>query len=163
MLQHIETLIQDQWAQRDNSTIGRVFKQESHQHWKEEEEKRGQITKETKKRAFNLVSVWVKTGRNSQTKGKMNNFCIVDFEEMVVANVLPAMEITLDVTHVERSPLNAVAYWNTDPRSMGTNRQFHNWMSVQTRRIPKLNRGRTKERKNYKRDKKKHSILLVCG
>ena len=77
----------------------------------------------------------VKTGRNNQTKGKKNNFCIVYFEEVVVANVLIAMEVTLDVTHFERSPLKAPASINTDPRSMGTIRQFHNWMSVQTRII----------------------------
>ena len=57
------------------------------------------------------------------------------FEEVVVANVLLTMVVTLDVTHVERSPLNAVAEENTDPRSMGTIGQFHNWMSVQTRII----------------------------
>ena len=51
----------------------------------------------------------VKTGRNNQTKGKKNNFCIVHFEEVVVANVLFFMVVTLDVTHVERSPLKAVA------------------------------------------------------
>ena len=62
----------------------------------------------------------VKTGRNSQTKGKKNNFCIVYFEEVVVANVLRYMFSTLDVTHVETSPLKAVALENTDPRSMHT-------------------------------------------
>ena len=64
--------------------------------------------------------MWVKTGRNNQTEGEKNNFCIVYFEEVVVANVLAAMVVTWDVTHVERSPLNAVAEENTDPRSMGT-------------------------------------------
>ena len=64
--------------------------------------------------------MWVKTGRNNQTEGKNNNFCIVYFEEGVVANVLWTMVVTLDVTHVERSPLNAVAVRNTDSRSMGT-------------------------------------------
>ena len=75
----------------------------------------------------------VKTGRNNQTKGKNNNFCIVYFEEVVVANVPAFMEVTLDVFHFETSPLNLVAPLNTDPKSMGTTGQFHNWMSVQTR------------------------------
>ena len=60
------------------------------------------------KEAFNLVSVWVKTGRINQTKGKKNNFCIVYFEEVVVANVLESNLVPLDVSHFERSPLNAV-------------------------------------------------------
>ena len=62
----------------------------------------------------------VKIGRNNRTKRKKNNFCIVYFEEVVVANVLSTMFSTLDVTHFERSPLNSVAPLNTDPRSMGT-------------------------------------------
>ena len=61
------------------------------------------------KEAFNLVSVWVKTGRNSQTKGKKNNFCIVYFEEVVVANVLWEKIFTSDVSHFERSPLKEPA------------------------------------------------------
>ena len=61
----------------------------------------------------------VKTGRNNQTKGKKNNFCIVYFEEVVVANVLHFMLVASDVSHFERSPLNALALANTDPRSMG--------------------------------------------
>ena len=72
----------------------------------------------------------VKTGRNNQTKGKKNNFCIVYFEEVVVANVLYLKSVALDVSHFERSPLNLLAPSNTDPRSTGTIRQFHNWMSV---------------------------------
>ena len=105
----------------------------------------------------------VKIGRNNRTQRKKNNFCIVYFEEMVVANVLSFMVSTLDVTHFERSPLNTDATSNADPRSMDTTQQFHNWISVQTSIIPKLKRGKRKERTNYKRDKKKHSILLVCG
>ena len=105
----------------------------------------------------------VKTGRNNQTKGKKNNFCIVYFEEVVVANVLSLMEVTLDVSHFERSPLNASARTNAVPKSMNTTGQFHNWRSDQTRIIPKLKRGRRKERTNYKIDKTKDSILLVCG
>ena len=82
----------------------------------------------------------------------------------MVANVLPVMEVTLDVTHFERSPLKEdVTPENTDPRSMDTTGQFHNWMNVQTRIITKLKRGRRKNRTNYKIDTKKHSILLVCG
>ena len=89
------------------------------------------------KEGFNLVSVCVKTGRNSQTKGKKNNFCIGYFEEVVVAYVLLPMLVTLDVFHVERSPLNTLALLkNTDPRSMDTTGQFHNWMSVQIRIVP---------------------------
>ena len=133
------------------------------QDWKKDEEKRGQITKQTKE-AFNLVSVWVKIGSNNQTKGKKNNFCIVYFEEVVVANVLCFMFSTLDVTHVERSSLNDVAWKNTDPRSMGTIGQFHNWMSVQTRIIHNWKKERRKERTNYKRDKKKLvSVWIKTG
>ena len=73
-----------------------------------------------KKEAFNLVSVCVKTGRTNQTKGEKNNFCIVYFEEVVVANVLYLKSVALDVSHFERSPLKPPALENTDPRSMGT-------------------------------------------
>ena len=72
------------------------------------------------------MSVWVKTGRNSQTEGKKNNFCSVDFEEVVVAHVLSVKSVALDVSHFERSPLNAVATLNTDPKSMGTSGQRDN-------------------------------------
>ena len=97
--------------------------------------KREDKLQKRQKEAFNLVSVRVKTGRNNQTKGKKNNVCIVYFEEVVVANVLELMLVALDVSHFERSLLNAKALLNTDPRSMGTTRQFHNWTSVQTRMI----------------------------
>ena len=96
-----------------------MFKQESYQ-FEKRKKKREDKLQNRQKEAFNLVSVWVKTGRNSQTKGKNNNVCIVYFEEVVVANVLYPIFFTLDVTHVERSPLNTVAPENTDPRSMGT-------------------------------------------
>ena len=43
--------------------------------------------RDKKKRSILLVC-GLQTGRNSQTKGKKNNFCIVYFEEVVVANVL---------------------------------------------------------------------------
>ena len=78
----------------------------------------------------------VRTGRNSQTEGKKNNFCSVDFEEVVVAHVLSDKSVALETSHFERSPLNASATINTEPSSMGTTGQFHNWMSVQTRIIP---------------------------
>ena len=81
---------------------------------------REKTLRKRQKEAFNLVSVWVKTGRNNQTKGEKNNFCIVYFEEVVVANVLRPMVVTLDVIHFERSPLNTSAEENTNPRSMGT-------------------------------------------
>jgi len=55
---------------------------------------------------------------------------------VVVANVLYSMVVTLDVTHVERSALNTLVSRNTDPRSMDTTGQFHNWMSVQIRIVP---------------------------
>ena len=64
--------------------------------------------RDKKKRSILLVC-GLQTGRNNQTEGKKNNFCIVYFEEVVVANVLCRMVVTLDVTHVERSPLKAVA------------------------------------------------------
>ena len=82
--------------------------------------------KRDKKKHSIIVSVWVKTGRNSQTKGKNNNFCSVDFEEVVVANVLEVKSVASDVFHFEISPLNLVAPLNTDPKSMGTTGQFHN-------------------------------------
>ena len=78
----------------------------------------------------------VKTGRNNQKqKERRTTFGIVYFEEVVVANVLDLKVVTLDVTHFERSALKAVAPINTDPRSMGTTGQCHDWMSVQTRII----------------------------
>ena len=83
------------------------------------------------------------------------------FEEVVVANVLPFMVVTLDVTHVERSPLNAVAEENTDPRSMGTT-DNSTIDGVFKQESYQIERGRRKNRTNYKIDKKKHSILLVC-
>ena len=88
--------------------------------------KREEKLQKRQKKAFNLVSVWVKTGRNSQTKGKKNNFCIEYFEEVVVAHVLYLKPVAPDISHFERSALNLVAPLNTDPRSMGTNRQCHN-------------------------------------
>ena len=42
------------------------------------------------------------------------------FKEVVVANVLASMVITSDVSHFERSPLDARATVNTVPRSIGT-------------------------------------------
>ena len=78
-------------------------------------------------------------GRNrlkqSNKRKEENNFCIVYFGEVVVANVQLKKEVALDVSHFERSPLNLLAPSNTDPRSTGTIRQFHNWMSVETRFI----------------------------
>ena len=64
-----------------------MFKQESYKIEKRKK-KREEKLQNRQKEAFNLVSVWVKTGRNNQTKGKNNNFCMVYFEEVVVANVL---------------------------------------------------------------------------
>ena len=112
----------------------------------------------------------VKTGRNNQTKGKNNNFCIVYFKEVVVAHVLSFMVVTLDVTHSERpfpvqhpeSPMNASAFINTDPRSMGTTQTIPQLDECSNKNHTKLKRGRRKKRTNYKIDKKKHSILLVC-
>ena len=85
-----------------------MFKQESYKIEKRKKKKKAKLQNRHKE-AFNLVSVWVKTGRNNQTEGKKNNFCIVYFEEVVGAHVLSVMVVTLDVTHVERSPLNALA------------------------------------------------------
>ena len=96
-----------------------MSKQESDKIEKRKKKRENKLQKRQKE-AFNLVSVCVKTGRNNQTEGKNNNVCIVCFEEVVVANVLYFMVVTLDVTHFERSPLNAQAPPNTDPRSMGT-------------------------------------------
>ena len=92
----------------DNSTIGGAFKQESDKIEKRKKKREDKL-QNRRKEAFNLVSVCVKTGRTNQTKGKNNNFCMVYFEEVVVANVLLSMVVTLDVTHVETSPLNALA------------------------------------------------------
>ena len=76
--------------------------------------------RDKKKRSILLVC-GLQTGRNSQTKGKKNNFCIAYFEEVVVvAHVLYSMVVALDVSHFERSPLKAPALRNTDPRSMDT-------------------------------------------
>ena len=108
MLEPHKTLIQDQWAQSDNSTIGRVFKQESYKIEKRKKKREDKLQNRHKE-AFNLVSVFVETGRNNQTKGKKNNFCIVYFEEVVVANVLLMKVVASDVSHFERSPLNTVA------------------------------------------------------
>ena len=112
-----------------------MFKHESYK-IEERKKKREDKLQKRQKEAFNLVSVWVKTGRNSQTKGKKKNCCIVYFEEVVVANVLLMKVVPLDVSHFERSPLNLVAPLNTDARSMGATGQCHDWMSVQTRSIP---------------------------
>ena len=138
-----------------------MFKQESYKIEKRKKKRENKLQKRQKE-AFNLVSVCVKTGRNSQTKGKKNNFCIVYFEEVVVANILAYMVVTLDVTHVERSPLKAGALKNTDSRSMDTIGTIPQLDECSNKNRTKLKRGRRKERTNYKIDTKKHSILLVC-
>ena len=102
-----------------------MFKHESYKIEKRKKKREDKLQKRQIE-AFNLVSVCVKTGRNNQTKGKNNNFCIVYFEEVVAANVLATMVVTLDVSHFERSALKTLALENTDSRSMGTIRQFHN-------------------------------------
>ena len=84
----------DEWSNKNHTKIEKRKK------------KREDKLQTRQKEAFNLVSVWVKTGRNSQTKGKKNNFCIVYFEEVVVANVLLPKAVALDVSHFEISPLN---------------------------------------------------------
>ena len=96
-----------------------MVKQESYQIEKRKKKRKDKLQNRHKE-AFNLFSVCVKTGSNNQTKGKKNNFCIVYFEEVVVANVLWEKEVALDVSHFERSPLNTLVYSNTDPSSMGT-------------------------------------------
>ena len=85
-----------------------MFKHESHQIEKRTKKKENKL-QNRQKEAFNLVSVCVKTGRNNQTEGKNNNFCIVHFEEVVVANVRPKKFVALETSHFETSPLNAVA------------------------------------------------------
>ena len=64
-----------------------MVKQESYKIEKRKKKRKDKL-QNRQKEAFNLVSACVKTGRNHQTKGKKNNFCIVHFEEVVVANVL---------------------------------------------------------------------------
>ena len=49
--------------------------------------------------------MWVNTGRNNQTKGKKNNFCIVYFEEVVVANVLFWKSVTWETSQSPIGPL----------------------------------------------------------
>ena len=87
----------------DNSTIGGVFKQESYKIEKRKKKRENKL-QNRQKEAFNLVRVCVKTGRNSQTKGKKNNFCIVYFEEVVVAHVLAKKVFTLETSQSPITP-----------------------------------------------------------
>ena len=75
-----------------------MFKQESYKIEKRKKKRKDKL-QNRQKEAFNLVSVWVKTGRNNQTQGKKNNFCSVYFEEVVVANELEEKSVASDVSH----------------------------------------------------------------
>ena len=90
----------DEWSNKNHTKIEKRKK------------KREDKLQKRQKEAFNLVSVWVKTGRTSQTTGKNNNFCMVYFEEVVVANVLSEKSVTLETS---QSPIGLPSQSTSEP------------------------------------------------